>query len=132
MTALSVCSVVSEYGMPYCIMLLHAAHFAAETIAARGDGHGVGAVGRGLHEYRNLEAGEADGVDDAALFTEVGQRDDDAVDLIGMLLEQLGAALRLGIGFHRAVLRFLGPSTTRVRAAASSTAMISSRPVLAR
>ena len=77
--------------MPYCIMLLQAAHLAAEAVAAHGDGHGVGAVGRGLHQHRNLEPGEADGVHDAALLAEVGQRDDDAVDLVGVLLEQLGA-----------------------------------------
>ena len=80
------------------------AHFAAEAVAARGDGHVVGAVGRSLHQHRNLQAGEANGVDDAALFTKVGQRDDDAVDLFGVFLEKFGAALRLGVSFHRAVV----------------------------
>ena len=79
------------------------AHFAAEAVAPRGDGHRVGAVGRGLHQHRNLQTRQPDRIDDAALFAEVGQRDDDAVDLFGVLLEQLGAALRLGVGFHRAV-----------------------------
>ena len=79
------------------------AHFAAEAVAAGGDGHGVRAVGRGLDEHRNLEAGEANGVDDAALFAEVGQGDDDAVDFVGVLLEELGAPLRFGVGFDGAV-----------------------------
>ena len=82
-----------------------AAHLPAEAVAAHGDGHVVGAVGRGLHQHRHLEAREADRVHDAALFAEVGQSDDDAVDLVGVFLEQLGAALRLSIGFHGAVLR---------------------------
>ncbi len=82
------------------------AHLAAEAVAADGDGHGVGAVGRGLHQHRNLQAGEADGVHNAALFAEVGQGDDDAVDLVGVLLEELGALLRLSVRFHRAMLRF--------------------------
>ena len=92
------------------------AHLAAEAVAAGGDGHGVGAVGRGLHQHRDLEAGEADGVDDAALFAEVGQGDDDAVDLVGVLFEELGATLRFRVGFHRAVLRVLGAEHDGARA----------------
>ena len=80
------------------------AHFSAEAVAAHGDGHVVGAVGRGLHQHRNLQPGQADGVDDAALFAEVGQGDDDAVDRVGMLLEQLRAALRFSVSLDRAVV----------------------------
>jgi hypothetical protein len=58
------------------------AHLAAEAVAARGDGHGVALVGRGLHQHGNLEAGETECVgDDAPLVAEVWQGDDDAVDL---------------------------------------------------
>ena len=92
------------------------AHLAAEAVAARGDGHGVGAVGRGLHQHRNLQAREADGIDDAALFAEVRQGNDDAVDLFGVLLEKLRAVLRLGIGFHRAVLRIFRAEHDRLGA----------------
>ena len=63
----------------------------------------VGAVGRGLHQHRNLETGKPDRVHDAALFAEVRQREDDAVDLFRVLLEKLGAMLCFGVGFHRAV-----------------------------
>jgi len=80
------------------------AHFAAEAVAACCDGHGVGAVGRGLHQYRNFQPGEADSIDDAALFAEVRQGYDDAIDFFSMLLEEIGAALRLRIGFHGAML----------------------------
>ena len=55
-------------------------------------------------------------MDDAALFAEVGQRDDDAVDLFGMLLEKLRALLRFGVGFHGAVLRIFGAEHDRLRA----------------
>ena len=68
--------------MPYCIMLLQALILPQKLSRRIGDGHVVGAVGRGLHQHRNLEPGKADGVDNAALFAEVGQRDDDAVDLV--------------------------------------------------
>ena len=71
------------------------AHLAAEAVAADGDGHLFGAVGRGLHQHRNPQAAEADGVHNAALFAEVGQSDDDAVNLVGMLFEELGAAFAI-------------------------------------
>jgi len=60
------------------------------------------------------------------------ERDDDAVNLVRVFLEERGAMLRLGVGFYRAVLRILGPRTITFAPAASSTAMISSWPVLAR
>jgi hypothetical protein len=69
------------------------AHLAAEAVAARGDGHRIGAVRRGLHQHRNLEPGEPDRIHNAALFAEVGQRYNDAVDLFRVLLEKLRAAL---------------------------------------
>ena len=85
------------------------AHFAAEAVAAGGDGHGVRPVGRGLNEDRDLEAGEANGVDDAALFTEVREGNDNAVNLVGVLFEQVGATLRFYVGFDGAIRRILGP-----------------------
>ena len=87
--------------------IVAAAHLAAEAVAAHGDGHVVCAIGRGLDEDGNFEAGEADGVDNAALFAEVGQGDDDAVDFVGVLFEELRAALRFGVSFDRAEVRLL-------------------------
>ncbi len=62
-----------------------------------------------------LRPDKPDRVHDAALFAEIGQRNDDAVDLFRVLLEQFGAMLRLSVGFHCAVLRFLGPEHDRRR-----------------
>ena len=98
---------VMEYGMPYCIRLLQARHLSAEAVAAIGDLHVVGAVRRGLHQHRHLQGGVADGVDDAALLAEVRQRDDDAVDLVAMLAEELGATARFIGCFYGAELRLL-------------------------
>ena len=78
-------------------------HLAAEAVAAEGDAHLAGRVGRGLDQHGHLQVGEADGVGQAALFAEVRQRDDQAVDLRRMLLEQRGALLGVLVGFHRAV-----------------------------
>ena len=78
-------------------------HLAAEAVAAEGDGHLAGCVGRGLDEHGNAEVGEAEGVGEAALFAEVGQGDDDAVDFGGVLLEERGALLGVFVGFDRAV-----------------------------
>jgi hypothetical protein len=44
-------------------------------------------VGRGLDQHRHLQVGEAERIGEAALFAEVGQRDDDAVDLGGVRLK---------------------------------------------
>jgi hypothetical protein len=83
------------------------AHLSAKAVAAVGDGHGIGAIGRGLHQHGHFQSRQADGVDDAALLAEVGQRDDDAVDLFGVFLEERGAALGLSVSFHRAVMRLV-------------------------
>ncbi len=55
-------------------------------------------------------------IGNAALFAKVGQRDDDAVDVVGVLLEELCAVLRVGIGFNRAVLRVFGSQNQSLRA----------------
>jgi len=90
------------------------AHFAAEAVAAGGDGHGVAFVGSGLDEDGHLETGKADGVDHTALVAEVGQGDDDAVDGFAVFLEEIGAALGFSKRFHRAVLRLLGGKHDRL------------------
>ena len=67
-----------------------------------------GVVGRGLDQHRHAQIGEAERVGQAALFAEVRQRDDDAVDLVGMLLEQRGALLGVLVGLDRAVGGLVG------------------------
>ncbi len=88
-------------------VLLHVVagrHLAAEAIAAIGDLHVVGAVGRRLHQHRHLQRGVADGIDDAALLAEVRERDEDAVDLVAMLAEELRATARFIRSLYRAEL----------------------------
>jgi hypothetical protein len=83
-------------------------HLAAEAIAAEGDLHFSGGVGCGLDEDGDVEVGEAEGVGEAALFTEVGQGDDDAIDLGGVGFEERGAFLSVLVGFDCAVRGLLG------------------------
>ena len=91
-------------------------HLAAEAVAAEGDGHLAGVVGRGLDEDGDLEVGETEGVGEAALFAEVGQGDDDAVDLGGVLLEEGGALLGVLVGLDGAVGGLLGAEDDRLDA----------------
>ncbi len=72
-------------------------HLAAEAVAAVGDGHDVDLVRRGLDQNRHVEAGPSQRVDHGALFAEVGQRDHDAVDLLAVGVEEIGALARV---FH--------------------------------
>ena len=91
-------------------------HLSAEAVAAERDRHLVGIVGRRLNQNRNAEIGEAQRVGDGALFAEVGQRDNDAVNAVAILLEQIRAAARFFAGFHRAVLAFFGSKRNDVDA----------------
>ena len=88
-------------------------HLAAEAIAAVGDGHLAGRIGRGLHQHGHVETGHAQGIGDGALVAEIGQCDDDAVDCVAMLLEELGAARGFGAGFDGAVFGILGTQRHR-------------------
>ena len=81
------------------------AHLAAEAIAPHGDGHVVGAIGRGLDEHGYVQAGGPQRLHLAALFTKIGQRDDDAVDLVAVAVKQLRALAGIRTGFHSTVLR---------------------------
>src|SRR6202789_3017068 len=78
-------------------------HLAAEAVAAEGDAHFARGVGRGLDEDGHVEIGQAERVGQAALFAEVWQRDDDAVDLGGVLLEEFSALLGVFVGFYGSV-----------------------------
>ena len=89
------CSVVSEYVMPYCVQVVAGRHLAAERVAPVGDGHLGRVVGEGVDQHRHVQAGPAQGVGDGALVAEVGQRDQHAVDLVAVRLEQIGALPRI-------------------------------------
>ncbi len=78
-------------------------HLAAEAVAAMGDGHLGGRVGRGLDEDGDAQIGETDGVGQAALLAEVGQGDDEAVDGGGVGLEEGGTLFGVLVGLDRAV-----------------------------
>ena len=57
-----------------------------------------------MHQHRHAEAGPANGVGHGALVAKIGKRDQDAVNPAGVLLEQVGAFLRVLQGFDRAEL----------------------------
>ena len=84
-------------------------HLAAEAVAPVLDRHQRRRVGRRLHQDRHVQVGHAQRVRDAALVAEVRQRHDDAVDLVPVPPEEVGARPRLGPRLDRAVLRVLRP-----------------------
>ena len=84
------------------------AHLAAEAVAPVGQGHLAGVVAKGVDEHRHVEAGETDGVGDGPLVAEIGQGDDDAVDLLAVLLEEVAAEARLGQRLDRAAVSGIG------------------------
>ena len=64
-------------------------------------------VVEGVDQHRHAQSGPAEGVGHGALVAEVGQRHQDAVDLVAVLLEQVGALLGV-------VQRFDGPAVRGV------------------
>jgi len=72
-SGLSVCSVVIEYGMPYCRKLVARRHLAAETVPSEGDGHLLGIVGRRLNQHWDVQVRQPQGIRNSALFAEVRQ-----------------------------------------------------------
>ena len=98
------CSVVSEYGMPYCRRLLQADILPQKLSRRNAMVILLGIVGRGLDQHRHAQVGQPQGVGNGALVAEVGQGHDDAVDASRLRLEQVGAAPGLLPGFDRAVL----------------------------
>ena len=84
------------------------AHLAAEAVAAVGDGHAARRVGRRLDQDGNAQVGHAQRFGNAALLSEIGQRYDDAVDLVAIGAKQVGALPRFRAGLHRAVLALFG------------------------
>ena len=59
-------------------------HLAAEAVAAERNGHLLGIVGRGLDQHRHVQIRQAQGIGNGALFAEVRQGHDDAVDAIAI------------------------------------------------
>ncbi len=107
-------------------------HFAAEAVAAIGDGHLAGRVGRGLDQDGNVERGEAKRVGDGTLVAEIGQGDDDAVDHAGFRTEQLRAALGFFVRFDGTVLGLFRRESDNIETRFLQGRIISSRPVFAR
>src|SRR5271157_4695095 len=71
------------------------------------DLHRLRAVWRGLHQHRNLQPGKPNRIDNGPLLAEIRKRDDDAVDFLGVLLEEFGAVARIIRSLHCSMLRLL-------------------------
>ncbi len=82
-------------------------HLAAKTVPAIGRRHPVHFVGEGLDQYRNLQTRHADGVGHTPLLAKVGQGDQDAVYLVGPLLEQCRTLASILQCFDRTIERVL-------------------------
>ena len=83
-------------------------HLAAKTITAKSDAHLARIIRSRLNQNRNLKVRQPDCIGNAALFTKVRQRDDDAVDPTSVPLKQLRTRDRLLIGINstkRSLLR---------------------------
>ena len=104
----SVCREVSEYGMPYCFRLLQADILPQKLSRRSCDRHRPGSSGVACTSTGTSQVGQAQGVGDRPLLAEVRQRDDHAVDLVAVAVEQLGAPARLLARGHRAVLGGVG------------------------
>ena len=103
----SVCRVVSEYGMPYCVRLLQADILPQKLSRRYSMDIFGGGIRRGVHQHRHVQIGQAQRVGDGALVAEVRQRDDHAVDAVAVGAEQVGALARFGARLHRAELAVL-------------------------
>ena len=66
-------------------------------------------VGEGLDQHRHAQVRPAQRVGHGALVAEVGQRDQHAVDLLAMCVEQLGALVGVLQALDAAVGRVLRP-----------------------
>ena len=86
-------------------------NLAAEGVTATVKVHLVVLIVTSLHQHGDVQVGIADGIDDANLETEVGQRDDDAVYLVTMLTKLPGyfqsvfAGLNATAARRRSILR---------------------------
>ena len=106
-------------------------HLAAEAVAAVGDGHFAGRIGRGLDQHGDVQLGQAQRIGDGALVAEIGQGDDDAVDLrrdaCGTDRRSWRASARVSMA---PCLVSSGLTATTLMAGLFEAAIISSRPLL--
>ena len=70
-------------------------HLSAKAIATEGNRHLLCIIWRRLNQHRDAQIGKAQGISNGALFTEIRQRDNDAVNAIAVLLEEIRAAMRV-------------------------------------
>src|ERR1700722_10344063 len=82
-------------------------HLPAEAVPPESDGHLSGIVRRSLDQNRNMQVRQAKGIGNRALFPEVGQSYDDAIDAITISFEQIGTAPGFFAGLDRSVFTFL-------------------------
>ena len=99
--------------MPYCRRLLQTDIFPQKLSRLNWIDIFVAVVGERVHEDGDAEFGPADGVGDRALVAEVRERDEEAVDLVAVRLEEIGAGARVGEAFDRAEFRRLGVERDR-------------------
>ena len=78
---------------------------AAERVAPAAQVDLVEFVVRRLHEHRHIELRPLDRFDDGDLVAEVGQEDDEAVDIVAVLVEQLHVLAHVFLGLDGAVVR---------------------------
>ena len=71
-------------------------HLAAEAVASVGNGHSLGVVGEGVDQDRDIEVSESKSIRNCSLVTEVGERHEDAVDLVSVRSEQVCACVSFG------------------------------------
>jgi len=107
-----VCSLVSEYGIPYCRRLLQADIF-PQKLSRRCRIVIFDASSAWPAPARERRGGRGGGVGDGALVAEVGQRDDYAIESLAIPAEQGGAALRFVVSLDRAVLAVFGAEHTQ-------------------
>jgi hypothetical protein len=74
-------------GITKLIQVVADGYLTAEGITATGGRQFVYAVRKGVYQNRHVQARELDCVDDAKFIAEVGERDQNAVDLVPVGLE---------------------------------------------
>ena len=91
-------------------------HLAAERVAPPVQVHLGHVVVEGVDQHRHVQRGPAQRVGDGPLVAEVGQRHQHAVDAVTVLLEEVGAALRVVEALDAAIGRLLGRKGYHVEA----------------
>ncbi len=66
-------------------------HLSAKAVAAVRDFHVRGPVGRGLHQHRDFQRREAQGIDNPALLPKIRKCNNHSIDFVAMLAEKITA-----------------------------------------